>query len=120
LARAGAEGVIQRWKNRALTPDKVRLPMPGFLLAEKLVEASTATIRKRLKNASMQQSSADLSASQSGRSLPRNPEVLAEKYQDRFSSTSSGLSIKDTMCPSYLWLRLLAQKHRQKHRLCGD
>jgi len=100
-------GVIQRWKDRALTPDKVSAADAGDLAGGKLVELYR-DYQERLKT---------LNAADFGDLLlhnltifAENPEVLAE-YQDRFQYILVD-EYQDTNVSQYLWLRLLAQKHR--------
>ena len=100
-------GVIQRWKDRALTPDKVSAADAGDLAGGRLVELYR-DYQERLKT---------LNAADFGDLLlhnltifSENPEVLAE-YQDRFEYILVD-EYQDTNVAQYLWLRLLAQKHR--------
>ena len=100
-------GVIQRWKDRALTPDKVSAADAGDLAGGRLVDLYR-DYQDRLKT---------LNAADFGDLLLHNltifgehPEVLAE-YQDRFQYILVD-EYQDTNVAQYLWLRLLAQKHR--------
>ena len=100
-------GVIQRWKDRALTPDKVSAADAGDLAGGRLVDLYR-DYQDRLKT---------LNAADFGDLLlhnltifAENPEVLAE-YQDRFQYILVD-EYQDTNVAQYLWLRLLAQKHR--------
>lgn len=100
-------GVIQRWKDRALTPDKVSAADAGDLAGGKLVELYR-DYQERLKT---------LNAADFGDLLlhnltifGENPDVL-EEYQDRFQYLLVD-EYQDTNVSQYLWLRLLAQKHK--------
>ena len=100
-------GVIQRWKDRALTPDKVSAADAGDLAGGRLVDLYR-DYQDRLKT---------LNAADFGDLLLHNltifaehPEVLAE-YQDRFQYILVD-EYQDTNVAQYLWLRLLAQKHQ--------
>ncbi|MBS29477.1 MAG: DNA helicase II [Alphaproteobacteria bacterium] len=100
-------GVIQRWKDRALTPDKVSAADAGDLAGGRLVELYR-DYQERLKT---------LNAADFGDLLLHNltifagnPDVLAE-YQDRFQYILVD-EYQDTNVAQYLWLRLLAQKHQ--------
>ena len=99
--------LIDGWKNKGLTPDKV----PGdesFSFANGKGAALYATYQARLKT---------LNAADFGdllleclRLFQENPSVLAE-YQDRFRYMLVD-EYQDTNVAQYLWLRLLAQKNR--------
>ncbi len=100
-------GVIQRWKDRALTPDKVSAADAGDLAGGKLVDLYR-DYQDRLRT---------LNAADFGDLLLHNltifaehPEVL-EEYQDRFQYILVD-EYQDTNVSQYLWLRLLAQKHK--------
>ena len=100
-------GVIQRWKDRALTPDKVSAADAGDLAGGRLIDLYR-DYQERLKT---------LNAADFGDLLLHNltifsehPEVLAE-YQDRFQYILVD-EYQDTNVAQYLWLRLLAQKHQ--------
>lgn len=100
-------GVIQRWKDRALTPDKVSAADAEDLAGGKLIQLYR-DYQERLRT---------LNAADFGDLLlhnltifGENPEVLAE-YQDRFQYILVD-EYQDTNVSQYLWLRLLAQKHR--------
>ncbi len=100
-------GVIQRWKDRALTPDKVSAADAGDLAGGRLVDLYR-DYQERLRT---------LNAADFGDLLlhnltifSENPEVLAE-YQDRFEYILVD-EYQDTNVAQYLWLRLLAQKHK--------
>jgi DNA helicase II / ATP-dependent DNA helicase PcrA len=100
-------GVIQRWKDRALTPDKVSAADAGDMAGGRLVDLYR-DYQDRLKT---------LNAADFGDLLlhtltifGENPEVLAE-YQDRFQYILVD-EYQDTNVAQYLWLRLLAQKHQ--------
>jgi DNA helicase-2/ATP-dependent DNA helicase PcrA len=100
-------GVIQRWKDRALTPGKVSAADAGDLAGGKLVDLYR-DYQDRLRT---------LNAADFGDLLLHNltifaehPEVL-EEYQDRFQYILVD-EYQDTNVSQYLWLRLLAQKHK--------
>jgi DNA helicase-2/ATP-dependent DNA helicase PcrA len=100
-------GVIQRWKDRALTPDKVSSADAGDLAGGRLIDLYR-DYQDRLRT---------LNAADFGDLLLHNltifaehPEVLAD-YQDRFHYILVD-EYQDTNVAQYLWLRLLAQKHR--------
>ncbi|QQP87910.1 UvrD-helicase domain-containing protein [Skermanella sp. TT6] len=100
-------GVIERWKDRALTPDKLK-PQDGGDMAGGRVVQLYRTYQERLQS---------LNACDFGDLLlhnitlfQANPEVLAE-YQQRFRYLLVD-EYQDTNVAQYLWLRLLAQKHK--------
>jgi DNA helicase-2/ATP-dependent DNA helicase PcrA len=100
-------GVIQRWKDRALTPDKVSAADAGDLAGGRLIDLYR-DYQDRLRT---------LNAADFGDLLLHNltifaehPEVLAD-YQDRFQYILVD-EYQDTNVAQYLWLRLLAQRHR--------
>jgi DNA helicase II / ATP-dependent DNA helicase PcrA len=100
-------GVIERWKDRGLTPDKVRSDEAGELAGGRLVQLY-ALYQERLKV---------LNACDFGDLMLHNltlfmsnPEVLAQ-YQEKFRYILVD-EYQDTNVAQYLWLRLLAQKHR--------
>ncbi|MDO9127491.1 MAG: UvrD-helicase domain-containing protein, partial [Parvibaculum sp.] len=98
---------IDGWKNRGLTPDKVPAGEAHAFANGKGGELYAA-YQARLKV---------LNAADFGdlllevlRLFQEHPEVLAE-YQDRFKYMLVD-EYQDTNVAQYLWLRLLAQKHR--------
>ena len=100
-------GVIQRWKDRGLTPDKVTRTDSGDLAGGKLRELY-AQYQDRLLV---------LNAADFGDLLlhcltlfQEHPDVL-QIYQDRFSHILVD-EYQDTNVAQYLWLRLLAQGRR--------
>ncbi len=100
-------GVIQRWKDRGLTPDKVSRSDAGDLASGKLREIY-AQYQDRLLV---------LNAADFGDLLlhcltlfQEHPDVL-QIYQDRFSHILVD-EYQDTNVAQYLWLRLLAQGRR--------
>jgi DNA helicase-2/ATP-dependent DNA helicase PcrA len=100
-------GVIQRWKDRGLTPDKVSAKDAGDLANGRLVELY-AEYQERLKT---------LNAADFGDLLlhcltifQAHPEVLQD-YQRQFRYILVD-EYQDTNVAQYLWLRLLAQAHR--------
>jgi DNA helicase II / ATP-dependent DNA helicase PcrA len=100
-------GVIQRWKDRGLTPDKVSRTDSGDLAGGKLREIY-AQYQDRLLV---------LNAADFGDLLlhcltlfQEHPDVL-QIYQDRFSHILVD-EYQDTNVAQYLWLRLLAQGRR--------
>lgn len=99
--------VIQRWKDKSLTPDRVTPSMAGDLAAGRAVELYRA-YQDRLIT---------LNAADFGDLLLHcltlfqdHAEVLQE-YQDRFRYILVD-EYQDTNVAQYLWLRLLCQKHR--------
>ena len=99
--------VIERWKDRALTPDKLKREDGGDMAGGKVVQLYGA-YQERL---------ASLNACDFGDLLlhnitlfQANPDVLAE-YQQRFRYLLVD-EYQDTNVAQYLWLRLLAQKHK--------
>jgi len=107
-------GIIQRWKDRGLTPDQV--PKSD---AEDVAEGQVLNIYK-----DYQQRLAVLNAADFGDLLlhsltlfKNNPEILSD-YQRRFKYLLVD-EYQDTNVCQYLWLRLLAQSH---HNICcvGD
>ena len=98
---------IDGWKNRGLTPDKVPAGDAELFGNGKGVSLYAA-YQERLKI---------LNAADFGdllleclRLFQENPEVLSE-YQDRFKYMLVD-EYQDTNVAQYLWLRLLAQKHK--------
>ena len=107
-------GAIQRWKDRALTPDKVSAGEAGDLAGGRAL-ALYAAYQDRLRT---------LNACDFGDLLLHSlglfqdhPDVLAKAHQ-RFRYILVD-EYQDTNVAQYLWLRLLAQAH---HNLCcvGD
>jgi DNA helicase-2/ATP-dependent DNA helicase PcrA len=107
-------GVIERWKDRALTPDKLK-PEDGGDVAGGRVVQLYAAYQERLKA---------LNACDFGDLLlhnitifQRRPDVLAD-YHRRFRYILVD-EYQDTNVGQYLWLRLLAQA---SHNICcvGD
>ena len=100
-------GVIQRWKDRGLAPDKVTAAEAGDVAGGRVVEIYRA-YQDRLRT---------LNAVDFGDLLMhgltlfnQHPEVLAT-YQEQFRYILVD-EYQDTNVSQYLWLRLLAQKHR--------
>ncbi|MEL0012477.1 MAG: UvrD-helicase domain-containing protein, partial [Alphaproteobacteria bacterium] len=100
-------GLIQRWKDRALTPEKVSAADAGDLAGGRLIDLYTE-YQTRLQT---------LNAADFGDLQLHNltifsqyPAVLAD-YQDRFRYFLVD-EYQDTNVAQYLWLRLLAQRHR--------
>jgi DNA helicase II / ATP-dependent DNA helicase PcrA len=100
-------GTIQRWKDRGLTPEKVTLN-EGSDLAEGRILKLYHDYQERL----MQVNAADF-----GDLLllclelfQKQPEVL-QKYQQQFRYIMVD-EYQDTNVAQYLWLRMLAQGHR--------
>ncbi len=110
----GLMGVIQRWKDRGLTPDKVTAGEKSEFAAGRALALYSA-YQDRLKQ---------LNAADFGDLLlhgltifQSQPEVLAQ-YQDQFRYILVD-EYQDTNVAQYLWLRLLSQK--QKNLCCvGD
>jgi DNA helicase II / ATP-dependent DNA helicase PcrA len=107
-------GAIERWKDKGLTPDKLK-PEDGGDLAGGRALAIYAAYQDRLRT---------LNACDFGdlllhviAILQKHPDILAQ-WQDRFRYILVD-EYQDTNVAQYLWLRLLAQKH---HNLCcvGD
>ncbi|HTC18522.1 MAG TPA: UvrD-helicase domain-containing protein, partial [Stellaceae bacterium] len=106
--------VIERWKDRGLTPDKVSGAEAGDL-AEGRMEKLYRLYQERLQT---------VNAADFGDLLLHNltlfmanPDVLAD-YHDRFRYVLVD-EYQDTNVAQYLWLRLLAQK-RQNVCCVGD
>jgi len=100
-------GVIQRWKDRGLTPDKVTAA-EGADTAEGRILSLYAEYQSRLQV---------LNAADFGDLLllclklfKERPEILAD-FQNRFRYILVD-EYQDTNVAQYLWLRLLAQTHR--------
>ncbi|CAN0441055.1 unnamed protein product, partial [Discosporangium mesarthrocarpum] len=100
-------GVIQRWKDRGLTPDKVSAKDSGDLAGGRLAELY-ADYQERLKV---------LNAADFGDLLlhcltifQEHAEVLAD-FQRQFRYILVD-EYQDTNVAQYLWLRLLAQEHK--------
>jgi DNA helicase-2/ATP-dependent DNA helicase PcrA len=100
-------GTIERWKDRGLTPDKVPVADRGELANGRMIEIYRL-FQDRLRA---------LNAVDFGDLLLHNltlftahPEILAE-YQQRFRYILVD-EYQDTNVAQYLWLRLLAQVHR--------
>ncbi|MCA0199839.1 MAG: UvrD-helicase domain-containing protein [Proteobacteria bacterium] len=103
----GLMGVIQRWKDRGLTPDKVG-GEGGSDYANGRAVAMYKAYQERLKT---------LNAADFGDLLlhcltlfQTRPDILAE-YQEQFHYVLVD-EYQDTNVAQYLWLRLLTQKHR--------
>jgi len=103
----GLSTVIDSWKNRGLTPDKVPAN-EGWHFAEGKGVALYSAYQERLKT---------LNAADFGDLLihnltifQRHPDILAQ-YQDKFRYMLVD-EYQDTNVAQYLWLRLLAQKHK--------
>jgi DNA helicase-2/ATP-dependent DNA helicase PcrA len=99
--------VIERWKDRGLTPDKLQADAGGELANGKVVEIYRA----------YQQRLATLNACDFGDLLLHSltlfqsrPDVLAE-WHNRFRYILVD-EYQDTNVAQYLWLRLLAQGHK--------
>lgn len=102
-----AASMIDRWKDRALTPDKVTTEESGEFAGGKMIDIYRA-YQSRLKT---------LNACDFGDLLlhmitifQRNPEIL-EKFHRRFQYIMVD-EYQDTNVAQYLWLRLLAQKSK--------
>jgi DNA helicase II / ATP-dependent DNA helicase PcrA len=100
-------GVIERWKDRGLTPDKVTSAEQGDFAHGRALELYRG-YQERLKT---------LNACDFGDLLLHNltlftghPDVL-QKYQQQFKYILVD-EYQDTNVAQYLWLRLLAQQHR--------
>jgi DNA helicase-2/ATP-dependent DNA helicase PcrA len=100
-------GVIERWKDRGLTPDKVGTDPSGEVAGGRAVELY-AMYQERLKT---------LNACDFGDLLLHNltlfqsrPDVLAE-YHKRFRYMLVD-EYQDTNVSQYMWLRILAQQSR--------
>ena len=100
-------GVIERWKDRGLTPDKVGVGEQGDLAGGRMLELYRA-YQERLRT---------LNACDFGDLLLHNltlfttqPEVL-QSYQRQFRYILVD-EYQDTNVAQYLWLRLLAQGHK--------
>lgn len=100
-------GVIQRWKDRGLTPDKVSKE-EGAEFAEGTLVGLYREYQERLKA---------LNAADFGDLLllcltlfTENPDILHE-YQMKFRYLLVD-EYQDTNVAQYLWLRLLAQEHK--------
>jgi len=98
-------GIIDGWKNRGLTPDKITDP-GEFALGRAGTLYRDYQDRLRTLNAV---DFGDLIL-HSLTIFTANPDVL-EQYQDRFRYLLVD-EYQDTNVAQYLWLRLLAQKHR--------
>jgi DNA helicase-2/ATP-dependent DNA helicase PcrA len=107
-------GVIERWKDRALTPDKLKPEDGGDVAGGKIVQLYIA-YQERLRT---------LNATDFGDLMlhnitlfQRRPDVLAD-YHRRFRYLLVD-EYQDTNVAQYLWLRLLAQS---SHNICcvGD
>jgi len=100
-------GVIQRWKDRGLVPDKIGVAEAGDLAGGRLQE-----IYRQYQERLITQNAADF-----GDLLLHNltlfqtrPEILKD-YQERFRYLLVD-EYQDTNVCQYLWLRLLAQSHK--------
>ncbi len=100
-------GAIERWKDRALTPDKVSAGDSGDLAGGRAV-ALYAAYQERLKTLNACDFG-DLMLHSLGL-LQNHPEVL-EKAHRRFRYILVD-EYQDTNVVQYLWLRLLAQGHQ--------
>ena len=102
-------GVIQKWKDKAETPDMVK-PGDARDIADGILPRIYREYQERLKT---------LNACDFGDLLlhmitifrdPKNADVLG-KYQDQFKYILVD-EYQDTNVSQYMWLRLLAQKHK--------
>ncbi len=100
-------GVIQRWKDRGLGPEKIGAAEAGDLAGGRLQE-----IYRQYQERLVTQNAADF-----GDLLMHNltlfqtrPEILKD-YQERFRYLLVD-EYQDTNVSQYLWLRLLAQAHK--------
>ncbi len=100
-------GIVQRWKDRGLTPDKVSAAEGSDAAGGKAVELY-GDYQERLRT---------LNAADFGDLLlhcltlfQKDPQVLA-RYQQQFRYLLVD-EYQDTNVAQYLWLRLLAQGHR--------
>ncbi|MBU0795662.1 MAG: UvrD-helicase domain-containing protein [Alphaproteobacteria bacterium] len=100
-------GAIQRWKDRALTPDRVPAEDAMDLAGGKILQLYRQYQERLLT----------LNAADFGDLMlhcvalfQKHPEVLAE-YHDRFKYMLVD-EYQDTNVAQYLWLRLLAQKNK--------
>lgn len=102
-------GVIQKWKDKAETPEMVK-PGDARDIADGVLPKIYRQYQERLKT---------LNACDFGDLLmhmitifrdPKNADVLA-KYQDQFKYILVD-EYQDTNVAQYMWLRLLAQKHK--------
>ncbi len=98
--------IIQRWKDRGLTPDKVPSSDAGELAGGRMIELYAAYQRRLI----------GLNAADFGDLLlynllifQKNPTVL-QSYQEQFHYIMVD-EYQDTNAAQYLWLRLMAQKH---------
>jgi DNA helicase-2/ATP-dependent DNA helicase PcrA len=105
-------GIIERWKDRGLTPDKVPAADAGAALG-----ADWADGRALALYHAYQERLATLNAADFGDLLlhnltlfTQNSEILAT-YQRRFRYLLVD-EYQDTNVAQYLWLRLLAQQHK--------
>jgi len=103
----GLSAIIDGWKNRGLTPDKVPANEAWHFADGKAIKLYSA-YQERLKA---------LNAADFGDLLIHNltifqnhPDILAQ-YQDKFRYMLVD-EYQDTNVAQYLWLRLLAQKHK--------
>ncbi|HZH28129.1 MAG TPA: UvrD-helicase domain-containing protein [Azospirillaceae bacterium] len=100
-------GVIDRWKDRALTPDKLKAEDAGDVAGGRMVTLYRA-YQERLRN---------LNACDFGDLLLHNITIfqndadVLERYQQKFRYLLVD-EYQDTNVAQYLWLRLLAQAHR--------
>ena len=100
-------GLIDGWKNRGLLPGKVPVAeAEEFAAGRGIALYGAYQARLKILNAV---DFGDLLL-ENLRLLQENPEILAQ-YQDRFAYMLVD-EYQDTNVVQYLWLRLLAQKHR--------
>jgi DNA helicase II / ATP-dependent DNA helicase PcrA len=100
-------GLIDSWKNRALTPDKIPAD-EAFLFADGKGAKLYATYQARLKVLNCVDFG-DLLL-ETIRIFLANPDLLAD-YHDRFKYILVD-EYQDTNVAQYLWLRLLARKRK--------
>ena len=100
-------GAIQRWKDRGLTPDKVGPDQAGDLAGGRMVQ-----LYRLYQDRLLTLNAADFGDLLLHCLTPflKFPEALAH-YQDQFRYILVD-EYQDTNVAQYLWLRLLAQKHR--------
>jgi DNA helicase-2/ATP-dependent DNA helicase PcrA len=105
-------GVIERWKDRGLVPDKVPAGDAGAGSSNDWADGRAVALYRQYQERLLTVNAADFGdlLLHNLTLFAQNPEILAT-YQRRFRYLLVD-EYQDTNVAQYLWLRLLAQQHR--------
>jgi DNA helicase-2/ATP-dependent DNA helicase PcrA len=105
-------GVIERWKDRGLVPDKVPAGDAGAGSSNDWADGRAVALYRQYQERLLTVNAADFGdlLLHNLTLFTQNPEILAT-YQRRFRYLLVD-EYQDTNVAQYLWLRLLAQQHR--------